>query len=220
MLKSARGESAMEEINSPNELPPTPFLFKTKIECGGGSESPGQFEISKSNSLKANMDSLGWLDDEPETTQSNLGSDQNELENDKENLVQERKDENIAASQKSDLTKPIKKFRLSESFFLPQSNSPPHNPAKEIGTRDNIPMAFCGTEELDIKTPMPETPLAKYYLSRKKKSRISELISTLSVADASNGEMDLKLDQIGGATRDNNYSNLLNEPPELLDFEV
>ena len=220
MLKSARGESLMEEINSPNELPPTPFLFKTKIKCGEGSESPDPFEISKSNSAKAHMDSLGWLDDEPETTQSNVALDQNEFENDKENLGQERKVDNIEASQKCALTKPIQKFRLSESFFLPESSSPPHIPAKEIGLRDNIPMPFCGTEELDIKTPMPETPLAKYYLSRKKKSRISELISTLSVADASNGEMDLKLDQIGGATRDNNYSNLLNEPPELLDFEV
>ena len=220
MLKSVRGESPMEEINSPNELPPTPFLFKTKIECGDGSESPGPLEISKSNCLKAHLDSLGWLDEESETTHSNIGAIQNELEHDKENLAQERKDENIATSQKSDLTKPIKKFRLSESFFLPHSSSPPHIPPKEIGKKDNIPMPFCGTEELDIKTPMPETPLAKYYLSRKKKSRISELISTLSVADASNGEMDLKLDQIGGATRDNNYSNLLNEPPELLDFEV
>ena len=220
MFKSARGESLMEAINSPNELPPTPFLFKTKIKCGEGSESPDPFEVSKSNSAKADMDSLGWLDDEPEITKSIIGLDQNELESDKENLAQERKDENIAASQKSGLTKPVQKFRLSESFFLPQSSSPPHIPAIEIGIKDNIPTALFGTEELDIKTPMPETPLAKYYLSRKKKSRISELISTLSVADASNGEMDLKLDQIGGASRDNNYSNLLNEPPELLDFEV
>ena len=220
MLKSVRGESPMEEINSPNELPPTPFLFKTKINCGDGSESPGPLEISKSNSLKVHMDSLGWLDDDPETTQSNIGLNQNEFEHDKENLVQQKKHESIAASKKSDLTKPIKKFRLSESFLLPQSGSPPHIPPKEIGIKDNLPIPFCGTGELDIKTPMPETPLAKYYLSRKKKSRISELISTLSVADKSNGEMDLKLDQIGGATRDNNYSNLLNEPPELLDFEV
>merc|ERR1719273_146563 len=82
-----------------------------------------------------------------------------------------------------------------------------------------LPLLFCD-ENIDIHKPVPETPLSKYYLSKKKKSRISELISTLSVADTSNGEMDLKLDQIGGATRDNNYSNLLNEPPELLDFEV
>ena len=220
MFKKVRGESPMEDTNSPNELPPTPFLFKTKIKCEEGSESPDPFEISKSNSAKAHMDSLGWLDDEPETPQSNVGLDQTEFENDKENWGQERKDDNIVASQKSALTKPVQKFRLSESFFLAQSSSPPHLPAIEIGIKDNIPTPLFGTEDIDIKTSMPETPLAKYYLSRKKKSRISELISTLSVADASNGEMDLKLDQIGGATRDNNYSNLLNEPPELLDFEV
>ena len=135
-------------------------------------------------------------------------------------MGQDRKDDNIVASQKYAITKPVQKFRLSESFFLPPSSSPPHINAIDIGIKDKIPTPLFGTEELDIKTPMPETPLAKYYLSRKKKSRISELISTLSVADASNGEMDLKLDQNGGATRDNNYSNLLNEPPELLDFEV
>ena len=91
MLKSVRGESPMEEINSPNELPPTPFLFKTKINCGDGSQSPGPLEISKSNSVKVHLDSLGWLDDEPETTHSNTELIQSELEHDKENLAQERK---------------------------------------------------------------------------------------------------------------------------------
>ena len=157
----------------------------------------GQQNLKEQNDLKPKLLDLSSVDD-----------------------IETNENINLANRQETVQPKSVSKFRLSDSFLMPASKSPPKiksnatmAPVDEKLTE--APLLFCD-ENIDIHTPVPETPLSKYYLSKKKKSRISELISTLSVADVSNGEIDLKLDQKGGATRDNNYSAVLNETPDFL----
>ena len=208
----------------PRELPPTPFLFKNKIKYGTCMDSPNPFDILKSDSVEARLDSFEWLDEDVVT--GGVQDTHKETISDKQGKImhKDNKNDDHVTPRNDSISKPVTKFRLSDSFLLPISKSPPKtaldSPKEEtIEINKDIPLLFCTTEETDIISNIPETPLSKYYKSKKKKSRISELISTLSVADVSNGEIDLKLDQNGGATRDNNYSTVLNESPNFIDFD-
>ena len=198
------------------ELPPTPFLFKNKIKYGKTLDSPNPFDI-----LKLDSDSFEWLDDKQKSSKEPTKLEPKLLDLSSDNIIPSDENVNIENCQEVVSIKPVSKFRLSDSFLMPISKSPPKiktNPTlNQVDEKPNdVPLLFCDTDDTDIHKPVPETPLSKYYLSKKKKSRISELISTLSVADVSNGEIDLKLDQKGGATRDSNYSTILNETPDFL----
>ena len=219
-IKDAQQTTYIEsETNAPapsTELPPTPFLFKNKIKYGKTLDSPNPLDI-----LKLDSDSFEWLDDNPKSSKEQSKLKPKLLDLSSENFNESNENINIVNTQETIVPKPVSKFRLSDSFLQPVSKSPPKMKMDlnriEVDEKTNdVPLLFCDTEDIDIHKPVPETPLSKYYLSKKKKSRISELISTLSVADVSNGEIDLKLDQKGGATRDNNYSTILNETPDFL----
>ena len=166
-------------------------------------------------------DSFEWLDDNEKSSKKPTKLEPKLLDISSDNFIPPDENVNTENCQETMSTKPVSKFRLSDSFLEPISKSPPKikivPTMNQVAEKPNdVPLLFCEAENIDIHKPVPETPLSKYYLSKKKKSRISELISTLSVADVSNGEIDLKLDQKGGATRDNNYSTILNETPDFL----
>ena len=222
MMSPVSNDNHMDDV--PIELPPTPFLFKNKIKYGTCMDSPNPFDILKSDPVEERLDSFEWLDEDVQTGRVKDTHKENISENQGKIITEDNKNNDNIIPRNAALSKPVTKFRLSDSFLLPHSKSPPKtgldsSNEKLIGINKDIPLLFCTTEETDIISNIPETPLSKYYLSKKKKSRISELISTLSVADVSNGEIDLKLDQKGGATRDNNYSNILNELPDFIDSD-
>ena len=185
-------------------------------------DSPNPLDILKLDTEdEAVVNSYEWLDEENGESKQEENIKPKLLDLSSENLIETNENANIINCQDVVPTKPVSKFRLSDSFLMPISKSPPktkvNSTIDQVGEKSSeIPLLFCDTEETDIHKILPETPLSKYYLSKKKKSRISELISTLSVADVSNGEIDLKLDQQGGATRDTNYSAILNETPDFL----
>ena len=179
-------------------------------------DSPNPLDI-----LKLDSDSFEWLDENQKSSKEATKLEPKLLDLSSDNFIPSDENVNIENCQEMAPTKTVSKFRLSDSFLMPISKSPPKikiDPTlSQVDEKANdFPLLFCDTDDIDIHKPVPETPLSKYYLSKKKKSRISELISTLSVADVSNGEIDLKLDQKGGATRDNNYSAILNETPDFL----
>ena len=176
----------------------------------------------KSDPVESCLDSFEWLDEDLKYGKVQNGQSEKIIEDENhDNIPEVNKSMENANCQNALLTKPVTKFRLSESFLLPINKSPPKPSTFPIKDDQpevniNIPIPYCENNDIDIHSVLPETPLSKYYLGKKKKSRISELISTLSVADASNGEIDLKLDQKGGATRDMNYSTILNESLDLV----
>ena len=203
-----------------DELPPTPFLFKTKIMYGKTLDSPNPLDILNLDSEGASMDSFGLPNDGQQNSKEQIDLKPKVLDLSSVDDIETNENVNLANCQETVQPKTVSKFRLSDSFLMPASKSPPKIKSNTAMAQvekklTEVPLLFCD-ENIDIHKPVPETPLSKYYLSKKKKSRISELISTLSVADVSNGEIDLKLDQKGGATRDNNYSAVLNETPDFL----
>ena len=99
-------------------------------------------------------DSFDWLDDDIQFCKEKPDNDKSVLQEHQENMPECRENINIAANLHTTSTKPVAKFRLSESFLLPISKSPPKpimlgQKEKQYGLDQNINIPFIE----NIKVP-------------------------------------------------------------------